>query len=206
MEGALHSGRQRHSGIAILVPQAVGGGQRLLPARVLTFVEQIQLIVRIRERRSVHPEQAHARAGLPILAEQGADVIENLGIEARGALDRMRPRDGGEIRIAQLKLQGARLQPVLAQTAADHFGKPGQGGFEYREIAGVLVVRVLVADRFGINVGADFRVEPASRIEAARLAGQGQTPLSETLFEEPCVQPRQIAYFTDRRAGADSFP
>ncbi len=50
---------------------------------------------------------------------------------------------------------------------------------------------------FGPGVLADFGVEPAAGIQAARLAGQRQAPLAEALLEEGFVEPRQVADFAD---------
>ena len=61
------------------------------------------------------------------------------------------------------------------------------------QVGGVLVEGVLVADRFGTLLFADFGVEPAAGIEPARLSGQRHAPLAEALFEECVVQPRQVA-------------
>src|ERR1035438_6501397 len=64
-EAAFQPGGQRYGGVAILVAQPVGGGRSLLPAFVLAFVQQVQLLVDLFKRRCVHAQQAHVRAGLP---------------------------------------------------------------------------------------------------------------------------------------------
>ena len=65
------------------------------------------------------------------------------------------------------------------------------------EVGGVLAEGVLVADRLGACVLADFGVEPAAGVEAARFAGQRQAPLPEALFEKLLVEPGQVAHLAN---------
>ena len=57
--------------------------------------------------------------------------------------------------------------------------------------------RVLVADGFRVAAFADFVIEPAAGVLAARLARQRQAPFAEALFEEGFVERRQIADFAN---------
>ena len=54
-----------------------------------------------------------------------------------------------------------------------------------------------MADGLRAVVRADFGIEPAAGIQAARFAGQRHAPLAEALFEEGLVQARQVADLAD---------
>jgi hypothetical protein len=147
--------------------------------------------------RRVYAQQANRCAGLPVGAEESADLFEDLGIEIGGARDGMGAGDGGEVGVTELELERAGLEFVLPDAAAHHFGEPGEGGFDAVEVGGVLVEGVLVTDGFGAGFGADFRVEPAPGIEAAGFAGEGEAPLAEALFEESGIEPGEVADTAD---------
>ncbi len=89
--------------------------------------------------------------------------------------------DGREIFVAQFQLDGAGVNIGFAQAAADHFGESHQRGFELRRVGGVFVVGVLVADGFGVGIGADLGVEPSTGIFAARFAGEREPPFAEAV-------------------------
>ena len=64
----------------------------------------------------------------------------------------------------------------------------------------VFVVGMLVADGFGVGVGADFVIEPSAGIFPARFAGQGQSPFSETFSSSTASSKRgEISYFADSK-------
>ena len=67
----------------------------------------------------MHSKQPHLTPRLPVLAKQCARLFENLGIDLRGVLERVRAGDGREIFVAQLQLHGAGVQLVLPQTAKE---------------------------------------------------------------------------------------
>src|SRR5690349_3486024 len=56
---------------------------------------------------------------------------------------------------------------------------------------------MLVAHGFGVFIGADFSIEPAAGVEPLGFPGQGQPPLSESLFQESLVEPGQVAHRAD---------
>ena len=96
------------------------------------FAEQVHLLAAVGPPGDVNAEQPYGGAGLPVAAEELADFLVDFGVELRGARHRMGARNGGEVRVAQFELDGARLQRVLAQAASHHFGEPRQGGFDLR--------------------------------------------------------------------------
>ena len=100
--------------------------------------------------------------------------------------------------IAQLELDGAGVQAVLAQAAADHLAEPRQGGFEQAGDRAVSSEKVCswLMDLGSASV-ADFGIEPAAGVEAARFAGQRQAPFAEALFQEALVEAREIADLAD---------
>ena len=103
--------------------------------------------------------------------------------------------------IAQLDLHRAGVQPVFAQAPADHLAQLGQGGFEQPGVGGIFGKGVFVADGFGGGIGANFRIEPAARIQAARLARQRQPPLAEMLLPgsaPPAAPGRRSCEFPNR--------
>ena len=112
------------------------------------------------------------------------ECFDQLDVELRGVVERDGPREGGEIRVAQLDVDGARVQFVLAQPAADHLRQPRQRRFEQRGVGGIFAERVLVADRFRIFPLADVGVEPAARVLPDGFAGQRQAPLAETFLQK----------------------
>src|ERR1035438_370584 len=75
-ELATQAGGQRNRGFAEAVAHVVGGGQRALPALVGVVVEQVQLRLFFRPSGSVHAQQPHGRALLPVAVEQRADLFE----------------------------------------------------------------------------------------------------------------------------------
>src|SRR5579863_1814677 len=56
---------------------------------------------------------------------------------------------------------------------------------------------MLMADGFRIVVLADFAIEPAACVLAARFAGERQSPFPEAFFKEGLLQSRQIADLAD---------
>src|SRR5215472_1481684 len=135
----------------------------------------------------MYAEQPHPRSRLPVAPEEFANLREDLRIELGRARRRVRARDGGEIRVAELELDRARFQTVLAQPPSDHLAEPRERRFQAIYFAGILVERVLVANGFRHLLFADLGVVPRARILAARFAGQREAPLSEVLFEERFV-------------------
>ena len=109
-EAALHSRRQGYARLAKLVPQLVRRGHGLLPALAAAIFEQVSLLRLPFERRRLHAQQAHLLSLAPVLAEQCAHLLEDFGVELRGRRQRVRPRDGGKIFVAQLELEGAGVQ------------------------------------------------------------------------------------------------
>src|SRR6476619_6919827 len=105
--------------------------------------------------------------------------VEQLIIELCRMVERMRAGNGGEILVTKLELHGSRVQAMLAQTATHHFREPGERGFEGARFGGVLRIGMLVADRFWIFSLAERGVEPSTRIEAERFAGQRQSPFTK---------------------------
>src|SRR5215468_7149060 len=105
--------------------------------------------------------------------------------------------DGGEVLGTKLQLNRTGMQAVLAQAAADHLGEAHERRFELVDAIGVFVESMLVADRFGTGVLADVGVKPAAGVFAARLAGESQAPLSETIFEKMFLELAEIADLAD---------
>src|SRR5438105_6799242 len=84
--------------------------------------------------------------------------------------------DGGEIRIAQLELDGSRLKFLFAQATRHHLREPRQCGFQFVAIGSVFVISVFVTDGFWSLVFADIGIEPAAGIFANCFAGKGFAP------------------------------
>ena len=129
-EASAHAGSQAHAGFAELVAQAVGGGHRVFPALLAIAFEQIDLIGLRGERGGVHAQQAHRDALFPVLAEQRAHLLEDFGIELRRRREGMGAGDGGEIGVAQLELNGARVKLCSRRRRPTISRKPRQRGFE----------------------------------------------------------------------------
>jgi len=68
----------------------------------------------------MHSEQSNGCARLPVGAEELPNNGENLSVHAGRMLDGFGSRDGREIGPAQLDLNSARLNVILAQTATHH--------------------------------------------------------------------------------------
>src|ERR1019366_343994 len=144
-----------------LVAQAIRSRQGLLPTLLPRRLQQVKLGATRFEIRRLHSQQSHRRAWLPVIEKQTPRLLKNLVIHLRRLLQRMRSRDGREIFVAQFQLEGARKVSALAQ--------PHQRRLQALGVAGVLVERVLVADRFGIDAFSHRVVEPSTRILAPRL-------------------------------------
>ena len=76
------------------------------------------------------------------------------------------------------------MKSVLAQAAAHHLGEAHQGRLELLDIGGVFSEGMLVADGLGLGIGANIAIEPTSSVKPVCLAGQGEAPFPETLFEQ----------------------
>ena len=72
---------QGHGRIAEPVAKPIGGGHGMCPLGMPLFAEQVHLFVAGRKSRSMHPEQADRRPGLPIAPEQLTHLLEDFGIE-----------------------------------------------------------------------------------------------------------------------------
>ncbi len=86
---------------------------------------------------------------------------------------------------------------VIAQAPRDHFRQPHQHRVQRGRIRRIDRKRMLVADRFRVAAFADFSIEPAACVLAARFPGQREPPFSETFFEQRAVERRQIAHLAD---------
>src|SRR5215472_9604726 len=109
----------------------------------------------------------------------------------------MGARDGGEIGEAQLELERAGQQVLLAQAASHHFAEAGERGLELRESGSVLGKGVFVAD--GLRAGgiADIVAVPAAGVESLRFPGQRQAKFAKALLEKCGVELREIAHFAN---------
>ena len=101
-ESALHASSKADAGFAEFIPQAVGGGQSLVPALLATGSQQIDLALTFFKTRSVHPKQAHFGALVPVLPEKRAYLLEYFRVELRRCCERMRARNGSKVFVAQL--------------------------------------------------------------------------------------------------------
>src|SRR6266481_6404040 len=99
----------------------------------------------------MHAQESYMRAPLPIFSKQRADFFEDLGVDLRGPLQCMRAGESRKILVAQLELDGSRVQPVFAQATPYHLRQPGQRGFKNVRVGGVFSVSMLVADGFRIR-------------------------------------------------------
>ena len=80
------------------------------------------------------------------------------------------------------------MQTALPQSAAYHFRKAHKRGFQLVLSGGIFVISMLVADRLGITVSPNFRIEPSSSILAAGFTGQRQAPLPKEFFKERIIE------------------
>src|SRR5580704_4817867 len=176
-EAALHSRREGHTRLAKLVPQFVRRGHGLLPSLASAVFEQVSLLRLPLKRRCLHAQQAHLLPLAPVLAKQSAHLLEDFRIELRGCSQRVRPRDGGKIFVAQLELESASMQSTFPQAPSHHLGEPHQRGLKLLDVRSVVVISVFVADGFGSDLFADFSIEPSAGVFAAGFAGQRQSPL-----------------------------
>ena len=92
-------------------------------------------------------------------------------------------RNGREILVAQLELHRAGVKLGFPQPSSDHLGKPHQGRFQLSGIGSVVIVGVLMANRFRVDVSPDFAVKPSARVFTASLTRKSQAPFSETLTQ-----------------------
>src|SRR6266581_435348 len=136
----------------------------------------------------MHSKQSHLRALAPILAEQCSSLFEYFRIQLRRHDEGVRPGNGGEIFVTQFYLNGTGVQTAFPQPAAYHFGKSHKRGFQLLLTGGIFVISMLVADRLGITVSPNFRIEPSSSILAAGFTGQRQAPLPKAFFKERIIE------------------
>src|ERR1700730_7836554 len=109
----------------------------------------------------------------------------------------MGARDGREIGVAQFQLEGARKISALAQPPSNHFTEPHQRGLQSLGVTRVLVERMLVANRFGIDAFSYFVIKPSTRILTPRFSCEGEPPFSEAMFQITVFQAREVAHFPD---------
>src|SRR5258708_27480149 len=107
----------------------------------------------------------------------------------------MGPRDGCEIGVAQFQLEGARKISALTQPPSNHFTEPHQRGLQALGFARILVGRMLVADRSGIDYFSNFVIKPSASILTPRFYRQPNPPFSEAVFEIPAFHARQVPLF-----------
>src|SRR5262245_40190995 len=94
--------------IAVFVPDAVSSRESLCPFIALISRQERHLCRRFLKVRRVYAKKANLAAGLPVIEEKLEHSGENLGIDSRGLAQRMRAGNGGEVRVAQLDLDGTR--------------------------------------------------------------------------------------------------
>src|ERR1700684_249691 len=119
-------------------------------------------------------------------------VIEDLVVHLGWLLQRMGPRDGREIFVAQFQLEGARKESALAQPPSHHFAKPHQSGLQALGVARIFVESVFVADRFRTDASSHCVVEPSAGVLAPRLPCERQSPLSKAIFEIAVAEAREV--------------
>ena len=119
----------------------------------------------------MNSQQPDWAACLPVIMKKFADSFIDLGVHLGGRRNRMGAGDSGEVGIAKLELQGPRAKAVLAQSAAYKFGKMGQRGLDFFQIASVFGVGVLVADGLGFPILAHFAFEPCACIFTTGFSG-----------------------------------
>src|SRR5438067_6143937 len=101
----------------------------------------------------MHAEQANLRTSTPILTKKRSYLFEDFDIKLSWGRHGMGACDGSEIFIAQLELDGARVQATVGQAATHHLRESHQGSFQLLGISRVFIVGMLVADRLGISIG-----------------------------------------------------
>src|SRR6266478_739865 len=107
----------------------------------------------------------------------------------------MRSRDCREIGVAQFQLEGARKISALTQPPSDHLAEAHQRGLQALGVARILIERMLVADRFGIDAFSNFVIEPSTRVLAPRFSCEREPPFSEAVLQIAVVQAREVAHF-----------
>jgi len=203
---AAHSRRQRDGRFTVLVAQTVGRGQRLFPAPVLVFGEQAELRFGGFERRHVHAQEAHLLPGLPVLTKQRTRLIENFGVDLRGALERVGARDGREIFVAQLQLNGAGVQFVLAQAAAHHLREaaPALASSVPASAVSSLYVCSWLMDLGSVSAPTSLSNQPPA--SSPRALPASARPHFRNGFRETLRRTGQDHRFCGCRARADSSP
>jgi len=119
-EAAFHAGCQGHTGLTKFIAQAVCGRERLLPALPPLAFNQVRLAGFALELRGLHAQQTHFRSLMPMPVKQTSHLFEDFRIELSGVRQSVCAGNRGEILVAQLKLDGSCVQPVVAQPAAHH--------------------------------------------------------------------------------------
>src|SRR5438067_1601419 len=153
----------------------------------------------------MHAEQANLRTSTPILTKKRSYLFEDFDIKLSWGRHGMGACDGSEIFIAQLELDGARVQATVAQAATHHLREAHQGSFQLLGISRVFIVGMLVADRLGISIGPHLAVEPAAGIFATCFARQRQSPLSETLLQKALIKAGKVLDLSNPKAVQVSF-
>src|SRR5262249_14237149 len=142
-EAALQSTCKPDRGISVLVAEAIGRAERLLPATValLSGIRQQFHLRRIGALSKIcdpHAQQADGKiAPAPVLVEQLADGAQDDGIEVCWRIDGARACDGMKIRRAQLEGYVTRSESALAQASRDHLGKPREHRLDLFDVAAV---------------------------------------------------------------------
>src|SRR5262252_9359346 len=114
-ETAFQPGGERDARLTELIAQFIHRLERLPPALASLALEQVQLALRVLQAAGMHAEQPDCSPG-PRPAEQQPRFVENIDIELRTVIERMRAGIGAEVRVAQLQLNGAREHVRLAET------------------------------------------------------------------------------------------
>src|SRR5580704_13444900 len=99
-ETAFQSRGERNAVFTELVANMIHGCQRFSPTISLVFHQEVELTLFWYQSGCVHAQQPDFGFGFAILAEQGACLPEDFGIQLGGMVERMGARDGGKIRIA----------------------------------------------------------------------------------------------------------
>ena len=124
-------------------------------------------------------------------------------------VQRVRPGDSGKVRVAQLQLHGARVQADARAAAAPTISDSCASVASSTSASAVSSPKgVFVADGFRVAVLADFAIEPAARIQPARLAGQRQAPFPEALAQKRLLEcaPDRRPCGSRSRAGSSPSP
>src|SRR2546425_11600177 len=160
------------------IAQGISCPRELVQFCASRWIEQIELLVSVREPAERHSQQTDSPLRITVFAKQRKKGSECVRIKLDRLRQCFRSRVGVEAGVTNRESERPRTQTRLPQAFAGLLRKVAEHGFERTDVSRVFTERVVVRNGFRFGIQNEF-----VGIAAARFAVQRCSPLPKDFFE-----------------------